>query len=193
MLPPDQIDKLVEKVVEKLRGLPQEGAGADGAGRGFAIREGRSPAYVRSAAPGVFDDLDQAVAAAGPVCVASGLPFLGRHEVRQGTVAYVTAEDEKRLLYRRIISAYRGAAGLSPEEIAAADVAGQRPRDCADAEIGADEGVFMALTVPPLDLPIKTYVANAFRFESCSAGASSSPLSWVPAISICSPAVSSPF
>ena len=65
MLPPDQIDKLVEKVVEKLRGLPQESSGADGAGRGFAVREGRSPAYVRSAAPGVFDDLDQAVAAAG--------------------------------------------------------------------------------------------------------------------------------
>jgi acyl-CoA reductase-like NAD-dependent aldehyde dehydrogenase len=68
VLPPDQIDRLVEKVVEKLRqaegGPPQAGAGADGAGRGFAVSEGRSPAYLRSASPGIHQDLDQAVAAA---------------------------------------------------------------------------------------------------------------------------------
>jgi acyl-CoA reductase-like NAD-dependent aldehyde dehydrogenase len=68
VLPPDQIERLVDKVVEKLRhaeGLPQAGAGADGAGRGFAVAPGRSAAYVRSAQPGIHDDLDQAVAAAG--------------------------------------------------------------------------------------------------------------------------------
>src|SRR3954463_8767755 len=65
MLPPDQIEKLVDKVVEKLRGaLPQSGAGADGAGRGFAVEASKAPAYVRTGAPGIFEDLDQAVAAA---------------------------------------------------------------------------------------------------------------------------------
>jgi acyl-CoA reductase-like NAD-dependent aldehyde dehydrogenase len=69
-LSPDQIDRLVEKVVEKLRdaprsaGQPQAGAGPDGAGRGFPVAEGRSAAYVRGSAPGVHDDLDQAVSAA---------------------------------------------------------------------------------------------------------------------------------
>ena len=76
-LSPDQIDRLVEKVVEKLRDagaggspagggdhLPQAGAGLDGAGRGFAVRPGKSAAYLRGSAPGVFDDVDQAVAAA---------------------------------------------------------------------------------------------------------------------------------
>jgi len=65
VLPPDQIERLVDKVVEKLRqaeGLSQAGGGA---GRGFAVAPGRSAAYVRSAQPGIHDDLDQAVAAAG--------------------------------------------------------------------------------------------------------------------------------
>src|SRR5437763_15460451 len=67
MLPPDQIEKLVDKVVERLqRGslLPQAGAGADGAGRGFEVQPVRAPAYLRGASPGVFDDPDQAVTAA---------------------------------------------------------------------------------------------------------------------------------
>src|SRR5260221_7506069 len=51
MLPPDQIDKLVEKVVERLR--QAESAPAQ-----------KAPAFVRGSAPGVHDDLDQAVAAA---------------------------------------------------------------------------------------------------------------------------------
>jgi len=76
-LSPDQIDRLVEKVVEKLRDagaggnasgggghLLQAGAGLDGAGRGFEVKTGKSAAYLRGAAPGVFDDVDQAVAAA---------------------------------------------------------------------------------------------------------------------------------
>jgi acyl-CoA reductase-like NAD-dependent aldehyde dehydrogenase len=49
-LPPDQIERLVEKVVERLRGSTSEPA--------------RSPAYVRGAGLGVHDDLDAAVAAA---------------------------------------------------------------------------------------------------------------------------------
>jgi acyl-CoA reductase-like NAD-dependent aldehyde dehydrogenase len=49
LLPPDQIERLVEKVVEKLRHA-----------------EAPAPtAYVRGNAPGVYDDLDKAVAAAG--------------------------------------------------------------------------------------------------------------------------------
>ena len=49
MLPPDQIERLVEKVVEKLRQA-----------------EAPAPAaYLRGNAPGVYDDLDKAVAAAG--------------------------------------------------------------------------------------------------------------------------------
>jgi acyl-CoA reductase-like NAD-dependent aldehyde dehydrogenase len=65
-LSPDQIDKLVEKVVERLRdapGLPQAGAGADGAGRGFDVRT-KAPSYLRGSAPGIYGDIDQAVAAA---------------------------------------------------------------------------------------------------------------------------------
>ncbi|HEX4383963.1 MAG TPA: aldehyde dehydrogenase family protein [Myxococcales bacterium] len=54
MLPPDQIERLVEKVVEKLRSASAVPAEAP-----------RAPAYARGNAPGVFDDLDQAVAAAG--------------------------------------------------------------------------------------------------------------------------------
>src|SRR5437868_4141328 len=67
MLPPDQIEKLVDKVVERLQrgsSLPQAGAGADGAGRGFEVQPMRAPAYLRGASPGVFDDPDQAVMAA---------------------------------------------------------------------------------------------------------------------------------
>jgi acyl-CoA reductase-like NAD-dependent aldehyde dehydrogenase len=65
-LSPDQIDKLVDKVVERLRGeLPQAGAGPDGAGRGFAVSTPRAPAYLRGGLPGVFGDIDEAVAAAG--------------------------------------------------------------------------------------------------------------------------------
>ena len=66
-LSPDQIDRLVEKVVEKLRdggSLPQTGAGLDGAGRGFEVKAGKSAAYLRGSAAGVYDDVDQAVAAA---------------------------------------------------------------------------------------------------------------------------------
>src|SRR5262245_59235410 len=51
-LSPDQIDKLVEKVVERLRG-------ADG-----AAAPARAPAYVRGAGNGIHGDIDQAVAAA---------------------------------------------------------------------------------------------------------------------------------
>jgi acyl-CoA reductase-like NAD-dependent aldehyde dehydrogenase len=51
MLPPDQIDRLVDKVVERLQRAERE-------------PEPRAPAYLRSGAPGIFDDLDQAVAAA---------------------------------------------------------------------------------------------------------------------------------
>jgi acyl-CoA reductase-like NAD-dependent aldehyde dehydrogenase len=51
LLPPDQIDKLVEKVVERL----QKAQNAPAA---------RAPAFVHGNAPGVHDDLDQAVAAA---------------------------------------------------------------------------------------------------------------------------------
>jgi acyl-CoA reductase-like NAD-dependent aldehyde dehydrogenase len=50
VLPPEQIDKLVDKVVERLRGAQGTPQAA--------------PAYLRSGAPGIFDDLDQAVAAA---------------------------------------------------------------------------------------------------------------------------------
>ena len=75
----------------------------------------------------------------------------------------MTAEDEKRLLYRRIIAAYRGVVDLSPEEVAAAEMAAQR-RGSTEPEISADQGSFVAFTVPPLDLPIKTYVGNGFRF-----------------------------
>jgi acyl-CoA reductase-like NAD-dependent aldehyde dehydrogenase len=69
VLPPDQIERLVEKVVEKLRqaeqpGLTQAGAGVDGAGRGFAVAPSKAPAYVRGSTPGVHEDLDEAVAAA---------------------------------------------------------------------------------------------------------------------------------
>ena len=66
-LSPDQIDRLVDKVVEKLRdqpGLPQAAAGADGAGRGFEVKEGRAPARLRPGTQGSFDDIDAAVAAA---------------------------------------------------------------------------------------------------------------------------------
>ena len=55
MLPPDQIERLVEKVVEKLRQASDTPASP----------ASRATAYVRGNAPGVFDDLDQAVAAAG--------------------------------------------------------------------------------------------------------------------------------
>jgi len=48
LLPPDQIERLVEKVVEKLRQASSASA----------------PAYRSGRTPGVFDDLDQAVAAA---------------------------------------------------------------------------------------------------------------------------------
>jgi propionaldehyde dehydrogenase len=48
LLPPDQIERLVEKVVEKLRQA-----------------EAPAPAHVRGNTAGVFDDLDKAVAAAG--------------------------------------------------------------------------------------------------------------------------------
>ena len=50
MLPPDQIERLVDKVVEKLRAAE--------------ARPPQAPAYLRGAQPGVHDDLDQAVAAA---------------------------------------------------------------------------------------------------------------------------------
>jgi acyl-CoA reductase-like NAD-dependent aldehyde dehydrogenase len=50
VLPPEQIDKLVDKVVERLRGGAPSPAAA--------------PAYVRGNAPGIFGDLDQAVAGA---------------------------------------------------------------------------------------------------------------------------------
>ena len=99
-LSPDQIDRLVDKVVERLRGsalddaprgapadapgrdapagaparspsssgrprLSQQGAGNDGAGRGFATRDSpRSATYLRAAGLGIHDDLDDAVAAA---------------------------------------------------------------------------------------------------------------------------------
>ena len=52
MLPPDQIERLVDKVVERLQ-------------RGQVPEPQRAPAYLRGSAPGIFDDLDQAVAAAG--------------------------------------------------------------------------------------------------------------------------------
>jgi acyl-CoA reductase-like NAD-dependent aldehyde dehydrogenase len=51
MLPPDQIERLVDKVVERLRQAESGPARA-------------APAYVRSAAMGVHDDLDAAVTAA---------------------------------------------------------------------------------------------------------------------------------
>ncbi len=51
MLPPEQIEKLVEKVVERLQ-------------RAQAPEPPRAPAYLRGGAPGIFDDLDQAVSAA---------------------------------------------------------------------------------------------------------------------------------
>ncbi len=64
-LSPDQIEKLVDKVVERMRGeLPQAGAGADGAGRGFAVATAKAPAYLRGSAPGIHGDIDEAVAAA---------------------------------------------------------------------------------------------------------------------------------
>jgi acyl-CoA reductase-like NAD-dependent aldehyde dehydrogenase len=49
MLPPDQIERLVDKVVERLRAAEARPA---------------APAYLRGSAPGVFDDPDRAVAAA---------------------------------------------------------------------------------------------------------------------------------
>src|SRR5438067_10748361 len=52
MLPPDQIERLVDKVVERLQ-------------RGQVPEPQRAPAYLRGSAPRIFDDLDQAVAAAG--------------------------------------------------------------------------------------------------------------------------------
>src|SRR5260370_2794242 len=51
MLPPEQIEKLVDKVVERLQ-------------RAQAPEPPRAPAYLRGSAPGIFDDLDQAVSAA---------------------------------------------------------------------------------------------------------------------------------
>lgn len=97
MLPPDQIDRLVDKVVEKLRkaegGLPQAGAGADGAGRSFETAAGRSAAYLRSAQPGIFDDPDQAVSAAGRA-------FVAWHEVRLETRAKCIAAIRKVCLDR---------------------------------------------------------------------------------------------
>src|SRR5258708_9994625 len=51
MLPPEQIEKLVEKVVERLQ-------------RAQAPEPPRAPAYLRGGAPGIFDDRDQAVSAA---------------------------------------------------------------------------------------------------------------------------------
>jgi len=51
MLPPDQIERLVDKVVERLRQAEREPARP-------------APAYLRGAALGVYDDLDAAVAAA---------------------------------------------------------------------------------------------------------------------------------
>src|SRR5712692_11886283 len=53
MLPPDQIEKLVEKGVERLQRAEARAAPAPAA-----------PAYLRGSAPGIFDDLDQAVSAA---------------------------------------------------------------------------------------------------------------------------------
>src|SRR3954462_12867108 len=55
MLPPDQIERLVDKVVEKLRAAGARPADARPAG----------PVHLRGAEPGVFDDPDRAVAAAG--------------------------------------------------------------------------------------------------------------------------------
>jgi acyl-CoA reductase-like NAD-dependent aldehyde dehydrogenase len=52
VLPPDQIERLVEKVVEKLRQAEAPAASS------------RAPSYVRGKGAGAFDDLDQAVAAA---------------------------------------------------------------------------------------------------------------------------------
>jgi acyl-CoA reductase-like NAD-dependent aldehyde dehydrogenase len=49
MLPPDQIERLVDKVVERLREAEARPA---------------APVYLRGRTPGAFDDLDQAVAAA---------------------------------------------------------------------------------------------------------------------------------
>jgi acyl-CoA reductase-like NAD-dependent aldehyde dehydrogenase len=54
MLPPDQIERLVDKVVEKLRAAEARPADARPAG----------PVHLRGAEPGVFDDPDRAVAAA---------------------------------------------------------------------------------------------------------------------------------
>src|SRR5260370_30341785 len=51
MLPPEQIEKLVDKVVERMQ-------------RAQAPEPPRAPAYLRGSAPGIFDDLDQAVSAA---------------------------------------------------------------------------------------------------------------------------------
>jgi acyl-CoA reductase-like NAD-dependent aldehyde dehydrogenase len=50
MLPPDQIDRLVDKVVERLRG--------------GEARPAAAPAHVRGPPPGVFDEPDRAVTAA---------------------------------------------------------------------------------------------------------------------------------
>ena len=63
-LSPDQIDRLVDKVVERLRGetgVAQSGAGAEGAGRAFEVR---APAYLRGTGSGIHQDVDGAVAAA---------------------------------------------------------------------------------------------------------------------------------
>src|SRR5580765_3322551 len=49
MLPPDQIERLVDRVVEKLRAAEARPA---------------APAHLRGSAPGVFDAPDRAVAAA---------------------------------------------------------------------------------------------------------------------------------
>jgi acyl-CoA reductase-like NAD-dependent aldehyde dehydrogenase len=68
-LTPDQMERLVEKVVERLRDAERDtdSTSHDSGSREFSSsgrESARAPAFLRTGSPGVFDDLDAAVTAA---------------------------------------------------------------------------------------------------------------------------------
>jgi acyl-CoA reductase-like NAD-dependent aldehyde dehydrogenase len=100
-LSPVQLERLVEKVVGRLR--EAEAAGGAGGAGAEARPATRAPALLRGAGPGVFDDLDAAVAAA--------------------TRAFLLWRDTSLEVKARCLAAIRSACLERVEEIAAKAVA----------------------------------------------------------------------
>ena len=99
MLPPDQIEKLVDKVVERLQrasSLPQAGAGADGAGRGFEVQPMRAPVY--SAACSVDSPISHASGISATAASTKSTTFPGCARTSTRSVSGASASEAQRSL-----------------------------------------------------------------------------------------------